>query len=79
MVRLFWNTHNQINDDTNNKKNAADHLWGIYHKENSNLWIKEILKGVEYSITESEKNIENGDVLIIVDSSIKKKLNNMKN
>ena len=78
MVRLFWNTHNQINNNTNNKKNAADHLWGIYHKENSNLWIKEILKGVEYSITESEKNIENGDVLIIVDSSIEKKIEQYK-
>jgi len=74
MVRLFWNTHNQLKDNTDNKKKASDHLWGVYHKENSNLWINEILKKVEYSIIESEKNLENGEVLIIVDSSVEKKI-----
>ena len=74
MVKLFWNTHNQIKSPTNNKKDAMDYIWGLYHKENSNTWISEILKEVKYNVAENEKNIENGDILIIVDSSIEKKI-----
>ena len=51
-----------------------DHIWGLYHKENSNTWIYEILKEVKYNVIENERNIENGDILIIVDSSIEKKI-----
>ena len=47
MVKLFWNTHNQTKSLTNNKKDAMDHIWGLYHKENSNVWIYEILKEVK--------------------------------
>ena len=74
MVKLFWNTHNQIKPLANNKKDAMNHIWGLYHKENSNIWIYEILKEVKYNVIEDEKNIENGDILIIVDSSIEKKI-----
>ena len=74
MVKLFWNTHNQIKSLKNNKKDAMDHIWGLYHKENSNIWIYEILREVKYNLIEDEKNIENGDILIIVDSSIEKKI-----
>jgi len=73
MVKLFWNTHNQTKSLTNDKKDAMDHIWGLYHKENSNTWIYEILKEVKYNVIENESNIENGDILIIVDSSIEKK------
>ena len=74
MVKLFWNTHNQTKSLTNDKKDAMDHIWGLYHKENSNTWIYEILKEVKYNVIENERNIENGDILIIVDSSIEKKI-----
>ena len=74
MVKLFWNTHNQIKSLTSDKKDAMDHIWGLYHKENSNTWIYEILKEVKYNVIENERNIENGDILIIVDSSIEKKI-----
>ena len=74
MVKLFWNTHNQIKSLTNDKKDAMDYIWGFYHKENSNTWIYEILKEVKYNVIENERNIENGDILIIVDSSIEKKI-----
>ena len=74
MVKLFWNTHNQTKSLTNDKKDATDHIWGLYHKENSNTWIYEILKEVKYNVIENERNIENGDILIIVDSSIEKKI-----
>ena len=43
------------------------------HKENSNIWIQEILKKTKYKIIENEKSIEKNDVLIIVDSSPEKK------
>ena len=74
MVKLFWNTHNQTKSLTNDKKDAMDHIWGLYHKKNSNIWIYEILAEVKYNVIEDEKNIENEDILIIVDSSIGKKI-----
>jgi len=72
MIKLFWNTHNQIKSSTN-KKDALNYAWGIYHKENSNLWIYEILKKVNYNIIENLDSLENNDILIIIDSSIEKK------
>ena len=73
MIKLFWNTHNQIKP-SESKKDAMDYAWGIYHKENSNKWIYEILKKVKYNIIENEKDIKNNDIVIIVDSSIEKKI-----
>ena len=73
MIKLFWNTHNQIKP-SESKKDAMDYAWGIYHKENSNKWIYEILKKVKYNIIENEKDIKKNDIVIIVDSSIEKKI-----
>ena len=70
MIKLFWNTHNQKKTINNNKKEAVDYKWGVYHKKNSDVWIYEILKKINYDIIETEKKLEKGDTLIIVDSSI---------
>ena len=77
MIKLFWNTHNQKKPNSVNKKvrekEELDYGWGQYHKKSSDKWIYEILKKIKYSIIESEKNIENDDILIIIDSSIEEK------
>ena len=73
MIKLFWNTHNQPQFSENNK-DSTNYIWGVYHKKNSDKWIYEILKKVEYSIIENEKDLERDDVLIIVDSSIENKI-----
>ena len=74
MIKLFWNTHNQKKTISNNKKEAVDYKWGVYHKKNSDVWIYEILKKINYDIIETEKKLEKGDTLIIVDSSIENKI-----
>jgi hypothetical protein len=78
MIKLFWNTHNQKKPDSVNKrikeKEKLDYGWGQYHKRNSDKWIYEILKKVEYKIVDSEINLEEGDILIIIDSSIEEKI-----
>ena len=75
MIKLFWNTHNQNKTNFNDltSKEAKDHIWGVYHKNNSDTWIYEILGKINYKIIENEKDLENGDILIIVDSSVEKK------
>ena len=70
MIKLFWNTHNQ---NKPNEKKDKDYIWGIYHKNNSDKWIFEILDKVQFKLIQSEKDLENNDTLIIVDSSIEKK------
>jgi len=76
MIKLFWNTHNQIDPNLGKPNNeiAVNQKWGMYHKENSNKWIYEILNKIKYEVIESEKHIENQDTLIIVDSSVEKKI-----
>ena len=74
MIKLFWNTHNQIKHSTNNKS-SNDYIWGVYHKENSNNWIYEILNKIQYKIIDNQQDIENEDIVIIVDSSVEKKIN----
>ena len=78
MIKLLWNTHNQkktITDDKDvKKKETIDYKWGIYHKKHSDVWIYEILKKIKYDIIDTEKNLEKGDVLIIVDSSLENKI-----
>ena len=78
MIKLFWNTHNQrktVTEDKNiKKKEAIDYKWGIYHKKNSDIWICEILKEIQYETIDSEKNLEKEDILIIVDSSLERKI-----
>ena len=76
MVKLFWNTQNQIIPKVKdpNDENVFNYNWGIYHKNNSDKWIYNILNKVEFKKIESENELENGDILIIVDSSVEKKI-----
>ena len=77
MIKLLWNTHNQKKSNTTDKRiqeeEEGDYAWGIYHKKNSNLWIEEILKKINYNIITNETNLEKDDILIVVDSSVEKK------
>jgi len=78
MIKLFWNTDNQKKTITNDNKiknqEIIDYKWGVYHKNNSDKWIYEILKKIKFSIIDSEKNLEHGDILIIIDSNPEKKV-----
>ena len=78
MIKLFWNTHNQKRTATEDKnikdKEAIDYKWGIYHKENSDAWVHEILKKVDYTTIINEKSLERDDNLIIIDSSPENKI-----
>jgi len=76
MIKLFWNTHNQIKPkiDESNSIDAVNYKWGLYHKENSDKWIYEILNKIQFKIIENERNIENENVVIVVDSSVEKKI-----
>ncbi len=77
MIKLFWNTHNQIKPNSKDKKirekHELDSGWGQYHKKSSNQWIYEILKKIEYTIIDKETDLEKDDILIIVDSSVEEK------
>ena len=75
MIKLLWNTQNQEISDSSkqNNKDVVDYNWGIYHKKNSDKWIYNILKKIDYKIIQNEQDIEAGDTLIIVDSSVEKK------
>ena len=75
MIKLFWNTHNQRKPDLDDKtsQEAKDYVWGLYHKDNSDKWIYEVLGGIEFKLIKNQNEINNGDVLIVVDSSIQKK------
>ena len=76
MIKLFWNTHNQNKPDSNdaNTKEARDYIWGLYHKDNSDKWIYEILNKIQYKVIQNTKDLESEDVLIIIDSSVEKKI-----
>ena len=76
MIKLFWNTHNQIRPKIGEPQNedAVNHKWGLYHKENSNNWIYEILNKIQYKIIHNQQDIESEDIIIIVDSSVEKKI-----
>ena len=78
MIKLFWNTQNQVKPNSSNKrvrtKQEEDYGWGQYHKKNSNKWIYEILKKVQYNTIYNEKNLERDDTLIIIDSSVEEKI-----
>ena len=77
MIKLFWNTHNQQEPDSKDQKKRqkqeTDHVWGNYHKANSDKWIYEILNKTKYNIIKSEMDLKEEDILIIVDSSIEEK------
>ena len=71
MIKLFWNTHNQNKDTT--EKEKREKFWGLYHKNNSNEWIYEILNQIKFNEVKSEDEIESKDTVIIIDSSIENK------
>jgi len=75
MIKLLWNTHKQIINQTNkeNSQDATNYKWGIYHKNFSDKWIFKILENVKYQSIDDEQQIESKDTLIIVDSSVDKK------
>ena len=76
MIKLFWNTHNQstLNLNIPNSEESVNHKWGRYHKDNSDKWIYEILNKIEFKVIEKEADLEKDDILIIIDSSIEKKI-----
>ena len=75
MIKLFWNTENQKVPDPNKKdsKEIADYSWGFYHKKNSDKWIFHILKKIHFKLIKNHNELESGDILIIVDSSVENK------
>ena len=76
MIKLFWNTHNEAvptSDELGKKKVTTDYGWGIYHKNNSDKWIYDILKKTHFDIIQNEKDLESNDILIIVDSNVERK------
>jgi len=78
MIKLFWNTHNQTKTITADKfitqKEAVNFEWGIYHKKNSDAWVKETLKKIKYEVVDNDNNLKKEDILIIVDSSPENKI-----
>jgi len=81
MIKLLWNTHN-LKKPINEKlyeQEMRDYLWGLYHKKNSDKWIYEVLDKVQYKLIEDKKDIKSSDVLLIVDSSVEKKVEFYKN
>ena len=75
MIKLFWNTHNQIIPTSKNPKNedVLNYKWGMYHKDYSEQWIYHLIQKVKFKTINSNKDIESEDSLIIVDSSVEKK------
>ena len=76
MIKLFWNTHNEAvptSNKLNKEKVTTDYGWGIYHKNNSDKWIYDVLLKIQFDIIQSEKELESNDILIIVDSNIENK------
>ena len=75
MIKLFWNSHNQNKPNPNkpNDKKDKDYIWGLYHKNNSDKWIYEILAKIQFQEIQSEKDLESDDILIVVDSSVEEK------
>ena len=41
MIKLFWNTQNQIKPENSdsNREDVFNYNWGNYHKVSSNNWI----------------------------------------
>ena len=78
MIKLFWNTHNQKKPSSTIKeiknKEELDFSWGKYHKKNSDKWIFEILNKIQYTVIDTERALEKGDTLIIIDSSVEEKI-----
>ena len=63
MIKLFWHTALNQND-------SFELYWGKYHEKNSKDWIYFLLQNINYTSINSEKEINKGDTVIIVDSGI---------
>ena len=74
MIKLFWNSHNLRATSNYPGDLKQDIAWGIYHKENSDKWIKEILNKIEFKSIDDINEVDSGDKVIIVDSSINHKI-----
>ena len=76
MIKLFWNTHNQIKPKSSDpdSKEAVNFTWGKYHKKNSDKWIFNILNKIKFHEIKNINDIDEKDTLIIVDSSVDKKI-----
>ena len=81
MIKLFWNTQNQIPPTSKNSydENVINYNWGIYHKKNSDKWIYYILDKIKFEVIQKGTDINKGDSLLIIDSSVEKKRNFTKN
>ena len=75
MIKLLWNTHNQnqLNLENRTNKDIVDQTWGDYHKNSSDKWIFNILKKIEFKKIENQNDLDSGDILLVVDSSVEKK------
>ena len=75
MIKLFWNTQNQIKPTSNdpNKTDVFDYNWGHYHKTSSDKWIFFILNQIKYRVISNINEVEKNDTLIIIDSTVEKK------
>ena len=60
MIKLFWNTHNQIEINSSITKDqlAVNISWGNYHKKNSDKWIFEVLSKLKFKIINDIAEIE---------------------
>ena len=79
MLKLFWNTANNSSFDNNlvdsSKFRWKGNIWGEYHKNNSNKWIFFLIEKTRPKIVQNLNEINSGDELIIIDSSVEKKIN----
>jgi len=71
MIKLLWNTHNQKKI---NETDDREFVWGKYHKKNSDKWIFEILKKVNFKEIKNESELEKNDYLLIIDSNVVNKI-----
>ena len=66
MIKLFWNTHNQIiptSKDPNNE-DVFNYKWGLYHKDYSDKWIYHLLQKIQFKIINRKEDIESEDSLM---------------
>ena len=77
MIKLFWNSHNEtkstVDKSSKDKDVTSDFGWGIYHKNNSDVWIYNIFSKIQFDTVKDEKDLKNNDILIIVDSNVERK------
>ena len=76
MIKLLWNTQNQIvpkPSDSKYKELSRNHIWGVYHKNNSEKWILEVLNKIKFKKITNENEIDNDNEKDIQSSKSKPK------